>query len=213
MAVSAGYARLGQLCVTFPNVTSNVEAFLAEVARGLKPRADQLVDAVVDLIRSELPDLWKYEDLATAVPVAVSGHVIAVLDLNEHSLDVTKVKALPAGIDVARRFARHGVPINKLLRSYRLGHAGLLQLICDEAAHLTSDTELISATVITLGAQSFEYVDRTSEQAVMAYQEERDRWLQRRLIVINEAGARIGTTLDVTRTAQELANRQYRPFR
>ncbi|WP_234468456.1 SpoIIE family protein phosphatase [Streptomyces sp. MBT62] len=201
-----GYAHLYVLRVTFSVVTSNVEAFLSEVARGLKPRADQLTAGVVDLVRSELPELWKYEDLATAVPVAVSGHVIAVLDLNEHSLDVTKVEALPAAIDVARRFARHGVPINKLLRSYRIGHAGLLQLICDEAAHLTSDTELVSATVITLGAQSFEYIDRTSEQAVMAYQEERDRWLQRRLILINEAGARIGTTLDITETAQELAN-------
>ncbi|MER5791498.1 SpoIIE family protein phosphatase [Streptomyces sp. NPDC059627] len=187
-------------------MTSNVEAFLSEVARGLKPRADELVDAVVDVIRGELPELWKYEDLAIAAPAAVSAHVVAVLDLNEQGLDVTKVEALPAGIDVARRFARHGVPINKLLRSYRLGHAGLLQLICDEAARLTSDTELISATVITLGAQSFEYVDRTSEQAVMAYQEERDRWLQRRLILINEAGARIGTTLDITQTAQELAD-------
>ncbi|MDQ1051057.1 GAF domain-containing SpoIIE family protein phosphatase [Streptomyces sp. V4I2] len=52
----------------------------------------------------------------------------------------------------------------------------------------------------------FEYVDRTAEQAVAAYQRERDRWLQRRLIVINEAGTRIGTTLDTTRTAQELAD-------
>jgi serine phosphatase RsbU (regulator of sigma subunit)/anti-sigma regulatory factor (Ser/Thr protein kinase) len=194
------------LRVTFSVVTSNVEAFLSEVARGLKPRVDQLIGPVIDLLRSEFPEVWECEDIAAVAPVAVSGHVNAVLDLNERGLDVAKVKELPAGIEVARRFAQHGVPINKLLRSYRLGHAGLLQLMCDEAARLTSDTELISATVITLGAQSFEYIDRTSEQAVAAYQEERDRWLQRRLIVINEAGARIGTTLDITRTAQELAD-------
>ncbi|MEU4486699.1 ATP-binding SpoIIE family protein phosphatase [Streptomyces purpurascens] len=190
---------------SIPAVASGVEAFLSEVSRGLRPRADQLVDAVVDILGSELPELWRSEDLATGVRLAVSGHVAAVLDLNEHGLDVTEVKALPAGIEVARRFARHGVPINKLLRSYRLGHAGLLRQMCDEAARLTSDTELISATVITLGAQSFEYIDRASEQAVLAYQEERDQWLQRRLIVINEAGTRIGTTLDITRTAEELA--------
>ncbi|WP_199848108.1 hypothetical protein [Streptomyces dysideae] len=52
---------------------------------------------------------------------------------------------------------------------------------------------------------AFEYADRTAEQAVAAYQRERDRWPQRRLIVINEAGTRIGTALDTTRTAQELA--------
>lgn len=49
-------------------------------------------------------------------------------------------------------------------------------------------------------------MDRTSETGVLAFQEERDRRVQWRLSVVNEAGVRVGTTLDIARTAQELAD-------
>lgn len=85
-------------------------------------------------------------------------------------------------------------------------HASLLQLFYEETGRLTKDPELINAVTIALSAMGFEYVDRTSQQAVTAYQRARDRWLQRRLTLINEAGTRIGTTLDTACTAQELAD-------
>jgi serine phosphatase RsbU (regulator of sigma subunit)/anti-sigma regulatory factor (Ser/Thr protein kinase) len=112
----------------------------------------------------------------------------------------------PAAIEFACRLAEHGVPISELLRVYRIVHAGLLHEFYAEAARITDSQELLSQTTVTLSALAFEYVDRTAEQAVAAYQRARDRWLQRRLIVINEAGTRIGTTLDIAVTAQELAD-------
>ncbi len=57
-----------------------------------------------------------------------------------------------------------------------------------------------------LTAAGFAYVDRSSADVVAAYQEERDGRLQRRLRLTNEASRRIGTTLDIGRTAQELAD-------
>ncbi|MEU5241758.1 hypothetical protein AB0G66_33860 [Streptomyces lydicus] len=71
---------------------------------------------------------------------------------------------------------------------------------------LTGDPELINAVAMQLMVEGFAYVDRSSVRAVSAYQEERDRWLQRRLLLTNEASRRIGTTLDIGRTAQELAD-------
>lgn len=95
--------------------------------------------------------------------------------------------------------------ISELLRAYRLVHAGLLHLLLDGTARLAKDPELINAVTMTLSTMAFEYVDRTAQQAVAAYQSARDRRLQRRLMTIVEAGTRIGTTLDTARTAQELA--------
>ncbi|MFD9097715.1 GAF domain-containing protein [Streptomyces collinus] len=71
---------------------------------------------------------------------------------------------------------------------------------------LTDDAELISAATRKLVATMAGYVDRMSEQGVAVYQRERDRRLQWRLSTVNEAGRRIGTTLDIARTAQELAD-------
>ncbi|MGW5480288.1 ATP-binding SpoIIE family protein phosphatase [Streptomyces sp. NPDC004008] len=71
---------------------------------------------------------------------------------------------------------------------------------------LTDDAGLISAAARQLIATMTGYIDRMSEQGVAVYQRERDRRLQWRLSMVNEAGMRIGTTLDIARTAQELAD-------
>ncbi|MEU1183913.1 SpoIIE family protein phosphatase [Streptomyces sp. NPDC005820] len=160
---------------------------------------------MIELFRRELPEAWKYEDVAALWPTTVSEHVTAVFHILEHGIDLAEVTTPPAGIELARRLAKHGVQINQLLRSYRFAHASLTQLFSEETARRTKSPELIKAATIALNAMGFEFVDRTAEGAVAAYQTERDRWLQRRLIMVNEASMRIGTTLDTTRTAQELA--------
>ncbi|MFG2953623.1 SpoIIE family protein phosphatase [Streptomyces sp. NPDC048291] len=185
---------------------TDTHAYLSEVARGLAPRADQLVDVVLQHLRAEFPEVWKYEDIAAAAPVSLSQHITTSLDFLARGLDSTEVRTPPAAIDFARLLAEHGVPISQLLRIYRLVHADLLQHLNAETARVAGSQELINEMTVTLSALAFEYVDRTSEQTVAAYQRERDRWLQRRLLTINEAGTRIGTTLDTTRTAQELAD-------
>ncbi|MEU0821024.1 ATP-binding SpoIIE family protein phosphatase [Streptomyces mirabilis] len=185
---------------------TDAHAFLQDLARGLTAQSDQLTEVVLQRLRSELPEVWRYEDIAALAPVALSEVVETALEFLERGRDLSEVTTPPAAIDFACRLAEHGVQISELLRIYRLVHAGLLHLLYEETGHLTKDPELINAVTITLSALAFEYVDRTSQQAVAAYQRARDRWLQRRLIMINEAGTRIGSTLDTARTAQELAD-------
>ncbi|MFC8666932.1 SpoIIE family protein phosphatase [Streptomyces sp. NPDC057199] len=185
---------------------TDADVFLRHLARGLRPRADQLVNAVMERLLDEHPDLFQYEDLAPLAQPATYEHVTAILDVLEHKVDVTEVEAPPAAIEFARRLAGHGARISELLRLYRLSHARMLQLLYKEAAGRSRDPELIIAMATALTETGFEYIDRTSKQAVAAYQQERDRWLQQRLIMISEASTRIGTTLDTTRTAQELAD-------
>ncbi|WP_225830125.1 SpoIIE family protein phosphatase [Streptomyces sp. NK08204] len=185
---------------------TDVDAFLRRLAQDLRPRANQSADVMLQRIRSGLPDLWRYEDIAALAPEETAGHVLTILDVMEHGLDVTEVETPADALELSRRFARNGLPISQLLRAYRLGHVSLLQLVQQEAARLTDDWQLINAAVMVLVDAGFEYVDRASEQVVAAYQEERDRRLQRRLLLTNEASRRIGTTLDTARTAQELAD-------
>ncbi|MEU2741487.1 SpoIIE family protein phosphatase [Streptomyces sp. NPDC007095] len=185
---------------------TGVHLFLSDLARGLMPRTGRVADVVLRRLRCEFPELWQYEDIAAVAPAGLSEHVVAALDFLAHGRVLTEVRTPPAAIEFACRLAEHGVPISELLRVYRIVHAGLLHEFYAEAARITDSQELLSQTTVTLSALAFEYVDRTAEQAVAAYQRARDRWLQRRLIVINEAGTRIGTTLDIAVTAQELAD-------
>ncbi|MFB7370746.1 SpoIIE family protein phosphatase [Streptomyces sp. NPDC056222] len=187
-------------------MATDVDVFLRRLAQELRPRVHQSADVLVRRMRSELPELWEYEDLSSMALEETAGHVTAFLDVLENGLDVARAGTPATTVEVARRFARSGVPVSKLLRAYRLGHVALLQLAHDTAAGLTDDWELIDAAWIRLMALGFAYVDLGSEHVVVTYQEERDRLLQRRLILTNEASIRIGTTLDTARTCQELAD-------
>ncbi|MEU9994005.1 SpoIIE family protein phosphatase [Streptomyces sp. NPDC050848] len=185
---------------------TDVDALLCRLAQELRPRTDESVDAMLRYTRSRLPEPWTYEDITALAAEETTGHVVTFLDVLEHGLDAAEVAASPQSVELARRFARSGVPISTLLRGYRLGHVALLRLIQAEVPSLTDDPELINAAALRLMEAAFAYVDRSSAHIVTAYQEERDRRLQRRLILTNEAGRRIGTTLDIGRTCQELVD-------
>ncbi|WP_327420484.1 SpoIIE family protein phosphatase [Streptomyces sp. NBC_01230] len=185
---------------------TDVDAFLCRLAQELRPRTNESGEALLQRMRSELPELSQYEDIGALAPEELAGHVAAFLDVLEHGLDASEVAAPPQSLEIARSFARNGVPISTLLYAYRLGHVGLLELIQAEVPRLTGDPELINAAAMRLTAAGFAYVDRSSADVVAAYQEERDGRLQRRLRLTNEASRRIGTTLDIGRTAQELAD-------
>ncbi|MFJ9575359.1 SpoIIE family protein phosphatase [Streptomyces sp. NPDC101191] len=185
---------------------TDVDAFLCRLAQELRPRTDESVEAMLRYTRSRLPEPWGYEEIAALAAEETAGHVVAFLDVLEHGLDATEVAASPQSVELARRFARRGLPISTLLRGYRLGHVALLQAVQAEVPALTDDPELVNAAALRLIAAGFAYVDHSSAHIVAAYQEERDRRLQRRLILTNEASRRIGTTLDIGRTSQELVD-------
>ncbi|MGY0063978.1 hypothetical protein ACWY4P_47270 [Streptomyces sp. LZ34] len=60
------------------------------------PERDQLVGVVRQHLRSELPEVWKYEVVAELAPVALPGHIAARVDLLERGLDTTEARAPPA---------------------------------------------------------------------------------------------------------------------
>lgn len=184
----------------------DVDAFLSRTAHGLKSREDQPVHALVQRFRSEIPALWEDEDTAALASITIGDHITRWLDLLEYGFDVTEITAPPSGIEFARLFAQRGGRMSELLHAYRLGLATTLQWTLEEMTRLAKNSDLISAAAIKASAMCFEFNDHVSKQAVATYQEERDRRLQWRLSVVNEASARIGTTLDTTRTAQELAD-------
>jgi serine phosphatase RsbU (regulator of sigma subunit) len=93
-----------------------------------------------------------------------------------------------------------------MLRAFRLAQGVIVDRLLEEMPRLTEDAELISAAARKLIVTMTGYVDRMSEQGVVVYQGERDRRLQWRLSMVNEAGMRIGTTLDIACTALELAD-------
>lgn len=76
-----------------------------------------------------------------------------------------------------------------MLRAFRLAQGLVLDRLLEELSRLTSDAEPISAATRKLIALVTEY-----------------RQVQWRLSAVNEASVRVGTTLDIALTAEELAD-------
>ncbi|MFJ4840593.1 SpoIIE family protein phosphatase [Streptomyces sp. NPDC088746] len=186
-------------------VKTDIDAFLRDIALRLRPRMNELVNPLVTSMREEVPSVWAHEDLSALATDAAHQHIDTVLQALERGFSLSGVRAPQAAINFAKRLAERGGQIPELLRAYRIGHATALAMVRQEAARLTTDPELRDAVSDTLIAGSFDYIDLASEQVVTAFQQARDSRLQRRLVVVNEASRRIGTSLDIVRTAQELA--------
>ncbi|MFE9028194.1 SpoIIE family protein phosphatase [Streptomyces iakyrus] len=181
-------------------------SLVSRVAGDLGPKADEVVADVLRCLRREVPELWSNQDLVRMTSENVAEHVVGVLAGLEHGIDPGEMDPPAAELERARRLARYGTPVTALLRAFRLGQGVVLDRLLAEMPRLTKDAELVSAASRLLIAMANGYVDDASEQDVTAFQEERDRRMQWRLSLVNEAGLRIGTTLDIARTTQELAD-------
>ncbi|MFC9075740.1 SpoIIE family protein phosphatase [Streptomyces sp. NPDC057062] len=182
------------------------DSLLSRAAYELSPRADELIHDVEQCLRREVPELWDDPDVAQMTEQNVAEHVGALLFGIEHGIESRRIDPPAADAERARRLAQRGKPVTAMLRAFRLAQGRFLDRLLEELPRLTSDTEPINAATRKLTALATEYMDRASETGVLAFEEERDRQVQWRLSVVNEASVRVGTTLDIVRTAQELAD-------
>ncbi|MFI0999707.1 SpoIIE family protein phosphatase [Streptomyces galbus] len=182
------------------------DSLVARAARELSADADELVADVERGLRREVPELWADPEIARVTTRNIAEHIAAALAGLEHGVEADRIPPPAADLDRARRLARGGVSVTAVLRAHRLAQAIALDRVLAALPRLTGDPELISAAARRLTEVTTGYVDRSSERGVVAYQEERDRRLRWRLCLVNDAGMRIGTTLDIARTTQELAD-------
>ncbi len=187
-------------------VDFTADSLLSRAAHELSPRADELVDDVVRCLRRELPELWDEPDIARMTGENVDEHVRALLFGIEHDVAPRRIDPPAADAERARRLAQRGKPVTTLLRAVRLAEGLILDQVLEELPRLSADAETTNGAARKLITLATEYADRISETGVLAFQDERDRQVQWRLSVVNEASMRVGTTLDIARTAQELAD-------
>lgn len=182
------------------------DRLLSRAAHELSLKADQLIHDVERRLRHEVPELWDEPDLARMAAENTTERIGGVLFALEHGIEPSRIAPPAIDVERARRLAQLGKPVSAMLRAFRLAQGLVLDRMLEELSLLTNDAELIGAATRRLVALGTEYVDHTSERSVEAFQDERDRRLQWRLSVVNEAGMSVGTTLDIGRTTQELAD-------
>jgi hypothetical protein len=156
----------------------DMSRYVAETASRLNER---LADVSSDIRRSLEEDISELRGDAGVVELlgaSVEGNVDTILRALRYDIAVQRVEAPAAALEYARRLAQHGVPVNALVRAYRLGQRRVTELVLGEVRALDIEPLTRLAVIEAIGAMLFEYIDWISQQVVVVYEDERERWLE-----------------------------------
>ncbi|GAB7102584.1 hypothetical protein JCM4814A_08980 [Streptomyces phaeofaciens JCM 4814] len=182
------------------------DGLVARAARRLGSGRDRLIADVERCLRQEVPELWGEPDIGRMTSKNIADHINGALSDLAHGVDPNRLEPPAADAERARRLARHGTSVSALLRAHRLAQAIVFDRLLAELPALSDDPTQVTAAARLMIMTGIGYVDRSSEQSVAAFQEERDRRLRWRLSLVSDASMCVGTTLDIARTAEELAD-------
>jgi DNA-binding PucR family transcriptional regulator len=129
-------------------------------------------------LEDEIPELRADARIMELHGASVEGNVDTLLRALRYDIAVERIEAPTAALEFARRLAQHDVPVNALVRAYRLGQRRMNELVFREVRAIDVATSVRLPVLEAITATLFEYIDWISGQVVTVYEEERERWLE-----------------------------------
>lgn len=148
----------------------------AETNRQLAEIAQDLLAQLV----AELDEIAVDERLVQLMAASIEANVDTIVHMLRHDIDVERTVAPSAAIEYARRVAQRGLPVNSLVRCYRLGQERFLRWCLKELQRQCDDAVTVSDAAMHIVTDTSAYIDRVSQYVVEVYEEERERWLVNR---------------------------------
>jgi hypothetical protein len=155
-----------------------VNSYVAEVADRLHDRAAEVSSALRRSLEDQIPELRGDAALVELLGTSVEGNVDTLLHALRYGIAVERVEAPTAALEYARRLAQHGVPVNALVRAYRLGQRRMNEAVFAELRAIDIPEGMRVAAIEAITGTMFEYIDWMSQQVVAVYEDERERWLE-----------------------------------
>lgn len=151
---------------------------LRPLAVDLQNRASELSKAAVADVRGELPELFPDPESGEENRASTEASLRALAELMERGADPRSIELPPETLAYARMAVRRHIPFSSLLRSYRLAHEALWNVIFTKLVARAQDTAQLSAATELCSAWVFAYVDTALTRAEIVYEDERERWLR-----------------------------------
>jgi PucR C-terminal helix-turn-helix domain/GGDEF-like domain len=155
-----------------------VRSYVAEVAGRLHGRLVEVSSALRRSLEEQIPELRGDAALVELLGTSVEGNVDTILHALRYDIAVERVEAPTAALEYARRLAQHGVPVNALVRAYRLGQRQINELVFAELRAIDIPEPMRVPVIEAITGTMFEYIDWMSQQVVGVYEDERERWLE-----------------------------------
>jgi len=162
---------------------TRVARMVASAGAALNADLSGLTQQIRLRLSTEIEELKGDERILQLLGSSIEGNVDTILHILQHGIGMDQVEPPSAAIEYSRRLAQRGVPVNALVRAYRLGQDTLLQRSLGEVRQQGDDPEVASLAAQRIVEITFAYIDWISQRVVISYENERDRWLQNRSAV------------------------------
>jgi DNA-binding PucR family transcriptional regulator len=166
--------------MTKPRLDSGVEVsrYVAETADRLLQRLAAVSSDVLRTLEDQIPELRGDAQLMELLGASVDGNVDTVLHALRYDIAVERIEAPTTALEYARRLAQQGMPVNALVRAYRLGQRRVNELVFAELRAIDIPEPMRVGVIEAITGTLFEYIDWMSQQVVAVYEDERERWLE-----------------------------------
>ncbi len=155
-----------------------MKSYIAEIAGRLHDRLVDVSSALRRSLEDQIPELRGDAALVDLLGTSVEGNVDTILHSLRYDIAVERVEAPTAALEYARRLAQRGVPVNALVRAYRLGQRRMNELVFAELRAIDIPESMRVAVIEAITGTMFSYIDWMSQQVVGVYEDERERWLE-----------------------------------
>jgi len=161
-------------------VDGELRAQVEAVAAALADRSAAITSSMRDLLSTRIEELSGDTAIIDLLGSSIEGNVENILHALRHGITVEDIEPPSAAFEYARRLAQRGVPVNALVRAYRLGQQHLLEAAFSECMRQHPDPLVQAATYQQVVTVTFDYIDWISQRIVTVYESERERWLTER---------------------------------
>ncbi len=153
---------------------------VARVGVETNRRLAEITQDLLERLVAEVDEIAGDDRLVQLMAASIEGNVDTIVHMLRHGIDVERTTTPSAAVEYARRVAQHGLPLNALVRCYRLGQERFLRWCLEELRRQCDDAATVSNAAMRIVADTSAYIDRASQHVVEVYEEERERWLVNR---------------------------------
>jgi DNA-binding PucR family transcriptional regulator len=158
--------------------TDVVTSYVGQIATGLQDRLADVSAGIRLSLQKQILELNGDARVMELLGPSVEANVDTLLNALHYAIPVERVDAPVAALEYARRLAQYGVPLNALVRAYRIGQHQMNEQVIAEIAAIDIPDPARYTVLQAIGATLFEYIDRVTQQVVVVYEDERERWLE-----------------------------------
>ncbi|PJE11292.1 MAG: PucR family transcriptional regulator [Mycobacterium sp.] len=154
----------------------HVHRCVVAVASSLQQQVSQISLAICRALVAEIPDLCGTDRTFEMLDAGVATNLETIFQALMHDIPLDESTVPPVAVEYSRRLARDGVPVNTLVRAYRLGQRHMTETVFTELRTLQMEPTTQLAVIEAITGFVFEYVDWVSGHLVGAYEREHVQW-------------------------------------